>query len=60
MIEEEKQLGCEPSVTEDDIQQLLSRAEAIEKRLAENKDVEREYHVFDPSSLSKTKELFLN
>jgi len=59
MIEEEKELGLEPSVDEAEVDRLLKQADQIEERISKDTK-EREYHVFQPVDDKADKSLFIN
>ena len=57
-MQEEQELGLKPTVTQEEIDEVLKRADDLEAKL--NKGTpEREYHVFDPHFSNKT-DLFIN
>lgn len=58
IIEEEKDLGMKASVSVDDIQALLERADKLEAALSKETS-QREYHIFSPTDKSK-KNIFIS
>jgi len=62
MMEEEKALGLEVSVSEEEVERLLKKADEIEERISkEESDSEnkRQYHIFQPVDKKADKNYFI-
>ena len=57
-MKEEEELGMPATVTQEEIEALLKRADDLEAKLSEGAP-QREYHIFDPHASNKT-DIFIN
>lgn len=58
IMKEEEELGMPATVTQEEIEALLKRADDLEAKLSEGVP-QREYHIFDPHASNKT-DIFIN
>jgi len=60
MMEEEKALGLEPSISKEEVERLLAKADEIEEKATADGAVQPEYHVFEPVDETADKNIFIN